>query len=111
MLKLGVIGTSRKEIERRMPLHPDHLPRLPEKLRRQLVFEEGYGAPFGVTDAEIASQTGGIATRHERICTDCGVTNHVGYGDSLQRTVDVDSRVPVNRNGKRAAGIHGNGGR
>jgi hypothetical protein len=32
---------------------------------RQLVFEEGYGAAFGIADSEIAAQTGGIATRHE----------------------------------------------
>ncbi len=38
--------------------------RIPEEIRRQLIFEEGYGIPFGVTDSEIAAQTGGIATRH-----------------------------------------------
>lgn len=64
-LTLGVIGTSKKEDERRVPIHPDHLPRLPEEIRRQLVFEEGYGAPFGIADSEIAAQTGGVATRHE----------------------------------------------
>lgn len=61
---LGVLGTSKKADEQRMPIHPEHLPRLPEQIRRQLVFEEGYGAPFNIPDAEIASQTGGIATRH-----------------------------------------------
>ena len=65
MLKLGVIGTSTKENEKRIPIHPDHLPRLPEEVRRQLVFEKGYGAPFGISDAELISQTGGVATRHE----------------------------------------------
>jgi len=64
-LTVGVIGTSKKEDERRYPIHPGHLPRIPEELRRQLIFEEGYGAPFGITDSEIAAQTGGIATRHE----------------------------------------------
>jgi len=64
-LKIGVIGTSKKEDERRFPIHPDHLSRIPEELRRQLIFEEGYGAPFGITDSEIADLTGGIATRHE----------------------------------------------
>lgn len=54
-----------KEDERRYPIHPEHLPRIPETLRRQLVFEEGYGAAFGIADSEIAAQTGGIATRHE----------------------------------------------
>ena len=62
---IGVIGTSKKENERRVPIHPEHLSRLPEQIRRQLIFEEGYGAPFGITDSEIATQTGGIATRHE----------------------------------------------
>ncbi len=65
MLTLGVIGTSRKENERRMPIHPDHLRRLRERYRRQLIFEQGYGKPFGLSDAEIASQTGGCATRRE----------------------------------------------
>ncbi len=64
-LELGVIGTSRKADERRVPIHPEHLPRLPEETRRQLIFEEGYGAPFDITDSEIANQTGGVATRHE----------------------------------------------
>ncbi len=70
-LTLGVIGTSKKEHERRVPIHPEHLPRIPEDIRRQLIFEEGYGTPFGVTDSEIAAQTGGIATRHE-ILADLG---------------------------------------
>ena len=63
--KIGVIGTSKKQDERRFPIHPKHLTRIPEALRRQLIFEEGYGAPFGITDSEIAALTGGIATRHE----------------------------------------------
>jgi len=64
-LSMGVIGTSRKTDERRLPIHPEHLSRIPEDLRRQLIFEEGYGAPFGISDSEIAAQTGGMATRHE----------------------------------------------
>ncbi len=64
-LSFGVIRTSKKEDERRAPIHPEHLPRIPEHVRRQLIFEEGYGAPFGFADSEIAAQTGGIATRHQ----------------------------------------------
>ena len=64
-LEFGIIGTSRKEDERRIPIHPEHLVRLPEQIRRQLIFEEGYGAPFGITDQEIVAQTGGVATRSE----------------------------------------------
>jgi N5-(carboxyethyl)ornithine synthase len=68
-LKFGVIGTSKKENEQRVPIHPEHLPRLPEHIRRQLIFEENYGAPFGIADSEIAAQTGGIATRHELLAS------------------------------------------
>lgn len=64
-LTFGVIGTSKKTDEQRVPIHPDHLPRLSEEYRKQLIFEEGYGAPFGVSDEEIASQTSGIAPRRD----------------------------------------------
>lgn len=64
-LIFGVIGTSRKVDERRFPIHPDHLLRISEHARQQLVFEKGYGQSFGIEDAEIAAQTGGVATRHE----------------------------------------------
>ncbi len=64
-LTFGVIGTSKKEYERRVPIHPDHLPRIPEEYRRQLIFEKGYGAPFGVSDADLTSKTGGVASRRE----------------------------------------------
>lgn len=64
-LTVGVIGTSKKEDERRVPIHPEHLMRLPENIRRQLVFENGYGTPFNIDDKEIAAQTGGVAARSE----------------------------------------------
>ena len=64
-LTLGVIGTSRKEDEKRVPIHPDHLSRLPEDIKKQLIFEKGYGAPFGLDDDFFVSQTGGVASRHE----------------------------------------------
>jgi len=71
LLTMGVIGTSRKEDERRVPIHPEHLNRLPENIRKQLIFEKGYGAPFNIDDEEISEQTGGIATRSE-ILSDIG---------------------------------------
>ena len=64
-LRFGVVGTSRKIDEHRMPIHPEHLSRLPENIRRRLIFEEGYGVPFNIPDSEIASQTGGMASRKE----------------------------------------------
>jgi alanine dehydrogenase len=63
-LKVGVIGTSKKIDERRLPIHPKHLDRIPESLRKQLIFEKGYGEPFGITDEEISALCGGIDTRH-----------------------------------------------
>ncbi|MDW7691729.1 N(5)-(carboxyethyl)ornithine synthase [Flammeovirgaceae bacterium SG7u.111] len=71
LLTMGVIGTSKKVDERRVPLHPEHLKRLPEHIRRQLIFEKGYGAPFNIGDEEISELTGGIATRSE-ILSDIG---------------------------------------
>lgn len=71
LLKMGVIGTSKKEDERRVPIHPEHLKRLPESIRKQLIFEKGYGLPFHIKDEEISELTGGIATRHE-ILADIG---------------------------------------
>jgi N5-(carboxyethyl)ornithine synthase len=65
MLKFGIIGTSKKENERRMPIHPDHLSRIPDDVRRQLIFEQGYGEPFGLSDAAIADLSGGTAPRQE----------------------------------------------
>lgn len=62
-IMMGVVGTSRKENEHRIPLHPDQLDRLPEGIRRQLVFEEGYGLPFGMPDRELAARSGGVASR------------------------------------------------
>jgi alanine dehydrogenase len=64
-LTLGVIGTSRKKNEKRVPIHPEHLTRLPQSVRQQLIFEEGYGVPFNWSDADLVAQCGGIATRHE----------------------------------------------
>lgn len=69
---VGVIGTSKKEDERRYPIHPEHLLRIPENLRRQLIFEKGYGIPFGIADSDIADLTGGMASRHE-ILADIGM--------------------------------------
>jgi N5-(carboxyethyl)ornithine synthase len=71
LIQMGVIGTSKKKDERRVPLHPEHLNRLPENIRQQLIFEKGYGTPFHISDEEISEQTGGTATREE-ILSDIG---------------------------------------
>ena len=72
MLKFGVIGTSRKQNEMRVPIHPDHLNRISEPLRRLLTFEQGYGAPFNISDAEIAAQTSGTTMPREQLLSELG---------------------------------------
>ncbi|MCG8320360.1 MAG: N(5)-(carboxyethyl)ornithine synthase [Cytophagales bacterium] len=64
-LTMGVIASSHKEHERRVPIHPEHLDRIPSDIRKNLIFEKGFGTPFNMGDAEIASQVGGMASREE----------------------------------------------
>jgi alanine dehydrogenase len=71
-LKLGVIGRTGKENERRVPIHPHHLDRIDDDLRAGIYFEHGYGADFGVSDAQLAAQTAGVLSREELIA-ECDV--------------------------------------
>ncbi len=64
---LGVTSRSSKPNERRLPIHPLHLDRISEDIRSRIYFEAGYGEPFGVSDARIASSSGGVRTRAELI--------------------------------------------
>jgi alanine dehydrogenase len=66
-LTLGVIGSSRKPDERRVPIHPAHFERLPAELRGRVSIERGYGARFGVADDELRPHVGRIASRDEVI--------------------------------------------
>ena len=64
-LRLGVIGSSTKENEHRLPLHPEHLSRIPAELRQRITLEHGYGARFRCSDSELAGSVAGFATRAE----------------------------------------------
>lgn len=64
-LSVGVVGTSRKPNEGRVPIHPGHLRRIREGLRSYITFERGYGARFQVTDDEIEALGYPIADRRE----------------------------------------------
>jgi N5-(carboxyethyl)ornithine synthase len=57
-MNIAVIGTSKKENEKRVPIHPQHISQIPEKVRRCLFFQKGYGLPFGMDDDQIQSITG-----------------------------------------------------
>ncbi|MFL5845858.1 MAG: N(5)-(carboxyethyl)ornithine synthase [Solirubrobacteraceae bacterium] len=63
MLNLGLVGSSRKPHERRLPVHPSHLERLPDGL--EVFVEEGYGARFGRSDDELAPLVAGVLPREE----------------------------------------------
>ena len=48
--RLGIMGRSAKENERRLALHPAHLQRIPDELRPFIFLERGFGEPFGLSD-------------------------------------------------------------
>lgn len=67
LLGLGVIGSSAKENEHRLPIHPDHLPHLDADLRQRITLEHDYGARFGVDDATLSPYVAGFASREELV--------------------------------------------
>jgi alanine dehydrogenase len=62
---LGVVATSRKPDERRLPIHPDHFDRIDPGLRPRIWLERGYGRDFGVSDEVLAGRVGGLRSRRE----------------------------------------------
>ncbi len=71
-LNLGVMARSLKENERRLPLHPQHLSRIPDDLRDNVFLERGYGESFGVPDEELKGWVAGFRTRAELVA-ECDV--------------------------------------
>ncbi|KQO61338.1 N(5)-(carboxyethyl)ornithine synthase [Curtobacterium sp. Leaf261] len=67
LLRLGVLATSRKVDEKRLPIHPAHLERIDADLRAAMVLERGYGLRFGIADAELEPLVGAMADRSEII--------------------------------------------
>lgn len=64
---LGVLSTSRKDDERRLPIHPAHLDRIDADLRAKIILESGYGLTFGLSDEQLAPLVGAILPRVELI--------------------------------------------
>ena len=64
-MDIGLIATSGKPGERRLPLHPAQIERLPEDVRRRMSLEVGYGDSFGFADARLAPLVAGLRTRDE----------------------------------------------
>src|SRR3954453_21970123 len=71
-LSLGVVARSFKENERRLPLHPHHLGRIPDDLRESVYLEHGYGDRYGMSDAQLKGWVAGFRTR-ERLVEECDV--------------------------------------
>jgi alanine dehydrogenase len=60
---LGVIGSSAKENEHRLPIHPEHIPHLDADIRKRMTLQHGYGRRFGVDDASLRDHVAGFASR------------------------------------------------
>ena len=73
LLTIGVVGSSLKENEYRVPIHPHHIDWMSDKVRAQLFFERGYGEPFGIDDAAILAQGVGGVTDRNALFTDLDV--------------------------------------
>jgi alanine dehydrogenase len=69
LLSLGVVGTSAKENELRLPLHPAHLEGMDADLRARTTLQTGYGERFGYSDADLAGLVAGFAPRDELLAT------------------------------------------
>ena len=66
-LRLGVIGSSSKENEHRLPLHPEHLDRIDAGVASRIYLERGYGSDFGVSDEQLERHVAGVRSRAELI--------------------------------------------
>jgi alanine dehydrogenase len=71
-LSLGVAARSLKENEHRLPLHPQHLGRIPDDLRERVYLEHGYGDRYGMSDDQLKGWVAGFRTR-ERLVEECDV--------------------------------------
>jgi alanine dehydrogenase len=67
LLLLGVLATSRKVDEKRVPIHPAHFERIDADLRANMLLERGYGTRFGIADHELEPLVGAMADRDEII--------------------------------------------
>jgi alanine dehydrogenase len=66
-LRLGIMARSRKENERRLPVHPSHVERIEPELRRRIFLERGYGERFGMSDEQLAPQVAGLRSRAQLV--------------------------------------------
>ena len=66
-LTVGVVATSAKAHERRLPLHPQQFSRIEPELRQRMFLERGYGRAYGIDDVELDPLVGGTRERAQLI--------------------------------------------
>ncbi len=71
-LSLGIMSRSRKQDERRLPIHPLHFDRIDPELGSQIYLENDYAMRFGMTDAQLAPFVAGFGS-HDELIADCDV--------------------------------------
>ncbi|MEO7588086.1 MAG: N(5)-(carboxyethyl)ornithine synthase [Arachnia sp.] len=64
-MTLGVMGTSSKNNELRLAIHPEHFKNIDEDLRERMILERGYGLRFGVSDEHLSAYVGDIRSKEE----------------------------------------------
>ncbi len=64
-LTIGVVGTSTKENEKRVPIYPDHFLLIEKSIRKRMYLEEGYGKRFNVNDDVLKDLFAGVLSREE----------------------------------------------
>jgi alanine dehydrogenase len=71
-LTVGVLGTSRKENEFRLPIHPRHFENIPPELRGAIFLEEDYANRFGANAGELAELIAGVRSQ-KQLFQECDV--------------------------------------
>lgn len=71
-LTLGIFGTSHKENEHRLPIHPHHFGLLAPEVRRSIFLEHGYGSRFGTAAEGLVGLVGGARTQ-KQLLDECDV--------------------------------------
>ncbi|MFC1648865.1 alanine dehydrogenase [Nanoarchaeota archaeon] len=64
-LTIGLVGTSTKENEKRVPIHPDHFLLIEKSIRKKMYIEEDYGKRFNVNDDVLKDLFAGVLSREE----------------------------------------------
>ncbi|MDH3214882.1 MAG: alanine dehydrogenase [Candidatus Krumholzibacteria bacterium] len=64
-MTMGMVGSSTKENEKRVAIHPAHFHLIEAEARRRIYVEKDYGKRFRIGDDQIARDVAGLMTREE----------------------------------------------